>query len=283
MGGVRILSPYLQTKLYSSELAVKLYYLENCSNMPHWHMDVEIILVLEGSIKVGINDDSKVLNKGDMAIFGSTDIHYLDSTNMSSKVNMIIFRPDIVGNSFGWSESFEFSNPFIDETAISKIKPENYKKMVDVFHSITSEMNNKETAYNLYIKGKLIELCALAIRYLPSNNSDKMRKNNRLPDIDRIKRAMKFIESNYAEDISLNYISQKVNFSTCYFSRMFKKFTGTNFGTYLSKIRIEHAELLIKTTSQSIAEIAFECGFNSVRTFNRTFKKLKGYTPSSLP
>ncbi|MFL0253168.1 AraC family transcriptional regulator [Clostridium neuense] len=276
------MNPYLQTKLYSSELAVKLYCLENCSNMPHWHIDVEIILVTEGSIKVGINDDSRILNKGDMAIFGSTDIHYLDSTNMSSKINMIIFRPDIVSNSFGWPETFKLNTPFINEHVINKIKLENYKKIADIFHSIVNEMKEKETAYDLCIKGKLIELCAFALRYLPISSIDKTKKGNRLPDINRIKNAMKFIEDNYANNITLNDISQRVHFSACYFSRMFKKFTGTNFATYLSEVRVENAEFLIKTTSKTIAEIAFECGFNSVRTFNRVFKKIKGYTPSSL-
>lgn len=276
------MNPYLQTKLYPSELSVKTYYLENCNNMPHWHIDVEIILVLEGSLKVGVNNDSKILSKGDIGIFGSTDIHYLDSTNMNSKINMIIFRPDIVGNSSGWPESFKFNTPFIDETIVNKIKPENYRKIVDSFHSIINEMNNKESAYDLCVKGKLIELCAFALRYLPNSNIDKIKKSNRLPDIDRIKSAMKFIENNYSNEISLSDISAKVHFSTCYFSRMFKRFTGINFGTYISEVRIEHAEFLIKTTSKSITEIAFECGFNSVRTFNRAFKKIKGQTPSSI-
>lgn len=276
------MNAYLQTRLYPSNLSVKTYYLENCNFMPHWHIDVEIILILEGSLKVGVNDDFKILNKGEIAVFKSTDIHYFDSTNMQSKINMIIFRPDIIGSSAGWPENCRFNTPFMDKGIIDGIKTEDYRKLVNTFLSIIQEMNSKEPFFNLCVKGNLIELCALILRYLPANSIDNNKMAKKFPDIDRIKQAIEFIENNYANNISLDTISDEVHFSTCYFSRLFKRFTGTNFGTYLKRVRIEHAELLIKTTSKSITDISFECGFNSVRTFNRTFKKIKGYTPSSL-
>lgn len=276
------MNAYLQTRLYPSDLPVKTYYIENCNNMPHWHIDVEMILVLEGNLKVGVNDDIKILSKGDIAVFGSTDIHYCDSINMESKINMIIFRPDIIGNSAGWPGNFRFDTPFLEGSIIDNISQKNYEQLVFTFLSIIDEMNGKEPFYKLCVRGKLTELCALLLRYVPVSNIENKSKVKRLPDINSIKHAMEFIESNYPNDISLETISEEAHFSTYYFSKLFKKYTGTNFITYLNWVRIEHAEFLIKTTSKSITDISFECGFNSVRTFNRTFKKIKGYTPSSL-
>lgn len=276
------MNAYLQTRLYPSTLPVKTYYIENCNFIPHWHIDIEMLLVLEGSIKVGVNDDSKILSEGDIAVFASTDIHYFERTDLPSKINMIIFRPDIIGSPAGWPENYQFDIPFLDKSISDNMDQRVYKHILSTFKSIIDEMNTKNAFYDLCVKGKLIELCSLLLRYLPISSINSDKKTSRLPDINSIKHAMEFIENNYANDITLDTISQETHFSTYYFSRLFKRFTGTTFIAYLNKVRIEHAEVLIKTSAKSITDISFECGFKSVRTFNRVFKKLKGYTPSSL-
>jgi AraC-like DNA-binding protein len=276
------MNAYFQTRLYPSNLPIKTYYIENCSFIPHWHIDVEMLLVLEGSIKVSVNDTSKILNAGEIAVFGSTDIHYFDRTNVQSKINMIIFRPDIIGNPTGWPENIQFDTPFLTKSIIDIMGPDTYRQLIYTFCSIIDEITAKEPFYEICAKGKLMELSSLLLRYLPTGSIDSDKRMKRLPDINGIKHAMEFIENNYTNDISLASISDEIHFSTYYFSRLFKRFTGTNFVTYLNKVRIEHAEVLIKTSDKSITDISFECGFKSVRTFNRVFKKLKGYTPSSL-
>lgn len=54
---------------------------------------------------------------------------------------------------------------------------------------------------------------------------------------------------------------------------MFKQNTGEVFSRYLTKVRLEHAIVLLSNTDKSIDEIAYECGFNSISYFSYAFKK----------
>jgi AraC-like DNA-binding protein len=83
-------------------------------------------------------------------------------------------------------------------------------------------------------------------------------------------------------DITLSFAAEKMNFSESYFSRVFKRLMGINFVTYLNMIRVEHAAAELKASGKRVLDIALSSGFNNIRTFNRVFKEITGYTPSQF-
>ncbi|MNV62684.1 Exoenzyme S synthesis regulatory protein ExsA [compost metagenome] len=82
--------------------------------------------------------------------------------------------------------------------------------------------------------------------------------------------------------ITLADAARQANMSLFYFSRFFKSLSGMSYIAYLSNIRVNQAEQLLLTTDKSILDIALECGFTNIRTFNRVFKQIKQRTPSEL-
>ena len=84
---------------------------------------------------------------------------------------------------------------------------------------------------------------------------------------------MKFIDSNYMTDINVDNICKLFSFSNSHFSRLFKQNTGEAFSRYLSKVRLEHAIVLLSNTDKPIDQIAYECGFKSTSYFSYSFKK----------
>jgi len=95
-----------------------------------------------------------------------------------------------------------------------------------------------------------------------------------------IKKAVEYIENNYSKDISLDDISQELNLSTYYFSKLFKEEKGENFVEFLTETRIEKAKELMKDSSKSIKEISSSCGYSDPNYFSRIFKKYTGQTPT---
>ena len=88
-----------------------------------------------------------------------------------------------------------------------------------------------------------------------------------------ISNAMRYIESNFVDKITLHDVCKKFGFSPAHFSRLFKQVAGDTFSTYLSKVRLEHAVTMLTTTDKSVEEIAFACGYNSISYFSSVFKK----------
>ena len=57
---------------------------------------------------------------------------------------------------------------------------------------------------------------------------------------------------------------------------------GMNYVTYINMVRIEHAIQLLGTNQYRMIDIALECGFSNIRSFNRVFKEITGYTPTDF-
>ncbi len=95
-----------------------------------------------------------------------------------------------------------------------------------------------------------------------------------------IKQAIEYIESNVENDISLNEISERLNISSYYFSKLFKEETNEGFVEYLTKRRVEKAKEMLKDPSKTIKEVGSECGYSDPNYFSRIFKKATGMTPT---
>lgn len=95
-----------------------------------------------------------------------------------------------------------------------------------------------------------------------------------------ISRATEYIENNFDKELSLDEVSQVVNVSPYYFSKLFKEEKGENFVEYLTRLRMEKAKLLLATTDKSMKEICKEIGYADPNYFSRNFKKYTGMTPT---
>ena len=95
-----------------------------------------------------------------------------------------------------------------------------------------------------------------------------------------IKQALEYIENNTEKDISLNEISEKLNISSYYFSKLFKEETGEGFVEFLTKKRVDKAKEMLKDPTKSIKEVGSDCGYSDPNYFSRIFKKATGMTPT---
>lgn len=94
-----------------------------------------------------------------------------------------------------------------------------------------------------------------------------------------VRKAIAYMNEYYNQNPSLSDVASYVGLNPNYFSSLFKKETGKNFSSYLLKIRLDNAKLLLKNTNLTLSEIAAELGFDSQSYFSRLFKKETGLTP----
>ncbi len=96
----------------------------------------------------------------------------------------------------------------------------------------------------------------------------------------RIVQAKLFIDHNYADKIDLDNIAVEAYFSKFHFIRLFKTIYGKTPHQYLTVVRIEKAIQLLRE-NESITEVCFSVGFNSLSSFSGLFKRVVGESPSS--
>lgn len=98
----------------------------------------------------------------------------------------------------------------------------------------------------------------------------------------RIEKAIEYMNLNFQKPITLTEVSKLANMTDVSFSRFFKSRTGITFMDSLLEMRLGNASRLLIDTTQSVAEIAYHCGFNNISNFNRLFRKKKGCTPKEF-
>jgi AraC-like DNA-binding protein len=108
------------------------------------------------------------------------------------------------------------------------------------------------------------------------------QKTNDFFNSDRIEKIYNFVRENYNKRIMLDDAAKLLNMSIVSFSRLIKQRTGKSFVDFVNEIRLGYATRMLIETSKSISEICYECGFNNISNFNRTFKRKQNCTPSEF-
>ena len=94
-----------------------------------------------------------------------------------------------------------------------------------------------------------------------------------------VSKAGSYIREHAIEPIHLPEVARQAGLSVQHFCEVFRTHTGLTFTQFLNRVRVEKAKTLLQDNAKRIAEIGFACGFESVTTFNRTFKRVAGVAP----
>ena len=90
---------------------------------------------------------------------------------------------------------------------------------------------------------------------------------------------LEYVERNYADSITLREAAVLAKMSVPQFVRLFKKVAGMSFVSYLTHVRLSRSVRLLKESSLTIAEVAYQVGFSDQSYFDRRFKAAFGQTP----
>jgi AraC-like DNA-binding protein len=274
---------WMEKNILEPEFPFRLFINEGTLPVPHhWHDEIEIIYMIDGGVKVGINDKTFYLNEKDILIIGSGDIHcFLPEYRKSNRL-VIQFSLAIFDNTVSPINERKEIRPIFDRTKRQssewsfEVKLQVEKQIQELFR----EYERKEEGYKLALKARLYDLVVLLIRKVPIEARSIEEENKKKEVLGRLENVFQYVENNFAEDISLEDGAREAGFSIYHFTRFFKQNTGITFGQYLSHFRITRAEWLLMSSGDNITEIALKCGFNSIKTFNKVFRDLKSCSPS---
>jgi two-component system response regulator YesN len=93
-------------------------------------------------------------------------------------------------------------------------------------------------------------------------------------------KAIEFLNANYAEQIQLTSLAEVAQVSTAYLSRLFSEHLHTSFIDFLTELRVEKAEKLIRETRMTIKEVSYAVGYLDPNYFTKIFKKATGVPPT---
>lgn len=268
---------YYQEKIETNSLIpAKIYFgygSDDTSHYPlHWHSNLEFDLVIDGMIKGVINGkpvdvypgEFFFVNSGELHETSSDDICALNTVTILLSYNLLREYCEDIDSYY-----FDFSG---NEKAKQKVK----RLIIECAYLF----EQKENFYELEISIVLRKICSILLNDCRKEKQEKGYNRYEQKSMINIKKAIGFMEKNFASSFSLADIALEIGMSPTYFSRFFKKNTGETFYSYLNKIRLYYAHRELLNSDHSITEIAFNNGFANVKSFIEVFKSAYNTTPS---
>lgn len=211
-----------------------------------------------------INNCCYELYNGDCAFINSEEIHYIKS---SAESILGIIKTDaeyvkkIIGN-----------NHLISPVLKHKESAEPY------FNTVSAELKEKKEFHNIVADIKITDFIAEIFR-----NEEKTSYTKSIQEASvKYKDLIEMLKNNYTH-ITFEDAAKYVNLNKSYFSRYFYRFSGLTFTQYINTLKVSSAIEKIFEKKMNMTEISIECGFGTIRSFNRIFKEFTGYSPKKLP
>lgn len=246
--------------------AFSVGFCDGLSNIPHLHRHMEIVYMRKGSSWAYADDKKVLLEEGDLYIAFPNQIHYYHDQPGEHELLLIIASPDLCP---------EFSHDFKNTLPVLPIykRARDNVKLVTALDSIARCHQENNRFADTQIKGNLMILLSELLQQMPMENRKKYDAKL-LPGI------LLYCYDHFTEDISLQMLADALQVSPYYISHLFNESLRIGFRDYINSLRIEQACELLKTSDESITDIAYAVGFNSIRTFNRNFMKAIKLSPT---
>lgn len=246
----------------------------------HTHDFIEIIYVLSGNAKQTVNGDTFSVGCGDLMFLNYGSVHAFSCDENFSYYN-ICFAPEFPAerliapeNAFGILALTAFDEMRREaESGHVCFAGEERERIEWILHAMLREYNRMQPSVERVLESYMNILIAEILRKTlpaPAETTEDIWKKLR-----------DYIEANISEPLTLSALAQKCFYNPSYFSRVFKEKFRVPLMTYIGTRRTDLAKKRLRDSNESVAQIARECGFSTVRAFYRAFERECGMTPTA--
>lgn len=241
----------------------------------HWHMEYEIICIRQGEFRATLDDQEFTARAGDVLFVSSGTLHAGVPENCV--YDCIVFDMRML------LQQDHACHPMIQRIIdgdiwIDQVMPQEDTQLMDVVQNLFSAMGSRSMGYQLIVQGCLYQMLGVILQK-GYYSSVPLKNHRNYKKVSQLKKALALIEENYSTPLTLEQLSASAGMSPKYFCRFFQEMTHHTPIEYLNICRIEHACYQLITTGNSVTDIAFNCGFNDLSYFIKTFRRYKGTTP----
>ena len=245
----------------------------------HWHDGVELLCVVDGEIEHSVNGESYLMREGDFMFVNSGSIHEGRATKLKRGKYMVVsfltslLSPEnkdrVAETYFGSVMSGEnFPLLFLSHDN------ENAIELRRLCGEVSELKRCHPICYELEIKARLFKIWAI----LFSLASQKEITSKTYTAIDRMKKAVSYINENYQNKLGLDEIAAVCNISKSEFCRSFKRVMHRTPFDYIMDLRIRKSIELLDD-GKGVTEAAMSSGFFDSSYYTKMFKRYMGCTP----
>lgn len=244
----------------------------------HYHKDVEIIYVLEGRLRLMLENKEVELSAGDIYYVDSMRMHYtkkFENVYYGCCIFPVVpFLLDAFPEGalifLNGCSSYDFEKLLLQN-------PDAKVSLTDLMREMLNHQERRTYGYSLLLQADLKKMLFLLIQLFRTEENEYQNQKNE--ECRKIVEAVSYVNKHISEKIDLNLLCQQCHYSYHYFSKLFKQYIGVNFTEYLMRERVKLSKVYLTESDKSVSEISYDVGFPNENSFFRSFRKCTGLTP----
>lgn len=247
----------------------------------HWHPEIEILTITTGRACFQVNGEQVIVEAGDILVVKANVLH----GSYSCFRRLMKFRAVV----FDYSFIAGVTNDRIEQRYLKTllgIKNGEYiliqgdcdekARLFGLINDVYETCKSKRDGYELLVKAQLFQVMYYIYLLSPQPSVQVTQSSDHVLMMRRI---IEYSKDHFREKITLSDVAKELSVSEGYFCRFFQKHFYMTYGHYLSIVRMQEAEHLLRETDLSIEQVAINAGFGSGNYFTIQFKKMNQITP----
>ena len=236
----------------------------------HHHRAVEIGFMIKGEADYISNEQVEHIATGDMAYLDSWDVHYFDVHEGNETITMLI--------------GLEYLQDFYKIYGESQMAPcfdhaLHDKEVNQRIYKILDKWEKEFDQENILINRGYVNLI---LGELAKGYPVRLRKRDK-QEMSLVSSMLEYINENYHKNITLGEVAEHIGYAVSYCSKLFHNYIDQDFRNYVNGVRVEAAcRMMYEKPGKQIAEVAFACGFNSLNTFYRAYRRVYKNSPKRI-
>ena len=249
----------------------------------HWHEELEAVRVTEGQVAVSAEGGSWTMEPGEGFFVNSGVLHEAHQIREEpARLHSMVFHPRLVGGSVESVFWQGYLQPLLADPASRFVRFSEtvpwQREALEAIESAWQACAQEPPGFEFTAREGASKLVFLLSRH---RSPAKERPSEKaLRDGERIKTMLLYIQEHCAGELTVAEIARSAAVSESECLRCFRAMIGTTPIQYVRQLRVQRAAELLETSDERIADIGAACGFQEMGYFARTFRALKGQTPS---
>jgi AraC-like DNA-binding protein len=250
----------------------------------HAHYEYQLFVVLKGHGTRFIGDSIKTFKSGELIFTGphlphiwrSDEAYFSRKSNLHTEGIVIYFNENFLGEHILEKEEMVVLMKLFSR---SKRGLEFYGAKKNLVIAMIEELTRLQGIPSVIQLLKILDMLASSkeYHYISSRGYDEILNQS---ETDRLNMVYEYVLKNFRQRIALGELAEMLHMTPTSFSRYFSMKNNKPFSRFVSEIRIRHACKLLTETENTIEQICYECGFNTLSNFNRKFREIMLKKPS---
>jgi AraC-like DNA-binding protein len=249
----------------------------------HFHSEHQLFVVLEGTGTRFVGDSIKPFKESDMVFTGpnlphlwrSEDAYFNKANNLRTHGIVIYFQENFLGDSLMKKEEMERIRVLLQKAVYGlEVKGETNW----IITQMMKELVHLQGVPSLIQLLKILDILTNSPDCYTIAHSGYINQYKQDETV-RMTKVYEYVMQNFRQKISLDEVAALANMTPSSFSRYFKARANKSFSNFVSEIRVGNACKLIHEQEMNIAQVSYECGFNTLSNFNKQFKEITGKNP----